>query len=164
MISTGSTITTMSVLIIYDGWQHLKLINVAAVILGPILAMFIAHDFSGALARHIEVGRILSRREWGGIVGTEAPFLLLWVPPIAVVSFLYALGTSLSCCIRVTVLLGTASLGYWGFVVGRRAHFTGWRLVGAVMAGLLIGVVIRLIQVFLQPGKVMSGGVALGPI
>ena len=67
-----------------------------------------------------------------------------------------------SAAASVTVLLGTASLGYWGFVVGRRAHFTGWRLVGAVMAGLLIGVVIRLIQVFLQPGKVMSGGVALG--
>jgi hypothetical protein len=35
-------------------------------------------------------------------------------------------------------------------------------MAGVVALGLLIGVVILLIQVFLQPGKVISGGVALG--
>lgn len=157
-----ATITMMSVLIIYDGWQNLKLINVVPVIFGPVLAMFIAHVFSAAMARHIEVGRILSRKEWGGIIRMQAPFLLLCVPPIAVVSILYACGVSLTVCIRVTLWLGTASLGYWGFVAGQRAGFTGWRIVGVVAAGLLIGVIILLIQVFLQPGKAISGGVALG--
>jgi hypothetical protein len=35
-------------------------------------------------------------------------------------------------------------------------------MVAVVAAGLLIGAVILLIQVFLQPGKAFSGGVALG--
>lgn len=156
-----ATITMMSVLIIYDGWQHLRLIDVVGVIVGPVLAMFLAHVFSAAIGKHVEVGRILSRKEWGGIVRSQAPFLLLCVPPVAVVSALYALGVSLTDGIRITLWLGTLSLGYWAFVAGRRAEFVGWRLVMIVAAGLLIGVVILLIQVFLQPGKAISGGVAL---
>ena len=46
-------------LIIYDGWEHLKLINVVGVILGPVLAMFVAHVFSAVIARHVEVERML---------------------------------------------------------------------------------------------------------
>ena len=52
--------------------------------------------------------------------------------------------------------------GYWGFVAGRTAGFVGWRMVMVVIAGLLIGVVVLLRQVFLQPGKAISDGVALG--
>ena len=50
---------------------------------------------------------MLTRREWGGIVRMQAPFLLLCVPPLAVVSILYALNVSLSDAIRVTLWLGT---------------------------------------------------------
>ena len=156
-----ATITMMSVLIVYDGWQQLRLVDVVGVILGPVLAMFLAHSFSAAMARHVEVGRILTGKEWRGVVRTQAPFLLLCVPPLAIVSVLYAFGVSLTVGIRVTLWLGTASLGYWGFVAGRRAGFVGWRMVMVVVAGLLIGVVVLLIQVFLQPGKAFSGGVAL---
>jgi hypothetical protein len=55
-----ATITMMSVLIIYDGWQHLRLIDVVGVIVGPVLAMFLAHVFSGAMAKHVEAGRIIT--------------------------------------------------------------------------------------------------------
>jgi hypothetical protein len=157
-----ATITIMSVLIIYDGWQQLRLIDVVGVIVGPVLAMFLAHVFSAATAQHVEAGRILTRKEWGGIVRIQAPFLLLCVPPVAVVSALYALGVSLTDGIRITLWLGTGSLGYWAYVAGTRAEFVGWRMVMVVAAGLLIGVVILLTQVFLQPGKEFSGGLALG--
>ncbi len=53
-----ATITIMSVLIIYDGWDRLKLVDVAGVIIGPIVAMFLAHVFSAALARPLPDGRI----------------------------------------------------------------------------------------------------------
>ncbi len=155
-----ATITIMSVLIIYDGWQHLRLIDVAGVIIGPVLAMFLAHTFSAAVAQHVEAERILTGKEWREVVRIQVPFLLLCVPPLAIVTFLYAVGVSLSDGIRVTLWFGTASLGYWGFVAGRRAGFVGWRMVMVVIAGLLIGVVILLIQVLLQPGKAFSGGVA----
>ena len=81
----------MSVLIIYDGWQKLKLIDVFGVIIGPVLAMFLAHVFSAAMAKHVELGRILTGKEWKAIVQSEAPFLLLCGPPLAIVTVLYAL-------------------------------------------------------------------------
>jgi VanZ family protein len=58
--------------------------------------------------------------------------------------------------IRSVLVLGAVSLGFWGDVAGRRAGLTGWRLMRAVMAGLLIGVLILALQVFLQPGKASS--------
>jgi hypothetical protein len=157
-----ATITIMSTLIVYDGWQTLKLIDVAGVIVGPVLAMFLVHVFSAAMAKHVEAGRILTGKEWTHVVASEAPFLLLCVPPLVIVTVLFALGVSLTDSIQVTVWFGTATLGYWGYVAGRRAGFAGWRLIMVVALGLLIGVVILLIQVLLQPGKAFSGGVALG--
>src|SRR5580692_11856388 len=78
-----ATITIMSVLIIYDGWQHLRLIDVAGVIIGPVLAMFLAHVFSAAMAQHVEAGRILTGKEWRAVVRVQSPFLALCVPPLA---------------------------------------------------------------------------------
>jgi hypothetical protein len=156
-----ATITMMSVLIIYDGWQKLRLIDVVGIIVGPVLAMFLAHVFSAAMAKHVEAERVLARSEWLAIVRTQAPFLLLFVPPVLIVSVLFACGVTLNDSIKVTLWFGVASLGYWGWVAGKRAGFTGLRLVGVIIAGLLIGVVVLLIQVFLQPGKAVSGGVAL---
>ncbi len=157
-----ATITVMSVLIIYDGWQTLRLIDVVLVIVGPIIAMFIGHVFSAALARQIEIGRPLSRAEAATIVGSESRFLLLAVPPVVIVSVLYAFNVSLSGAIRVTLWAEAASLGYWGLVAARRAGLGGWRVFAFVVAGLIVGLVVLLLQVVLQPGKAFSGGVAIG--
>jgi hypothetical protein len=91
-----ATIALMSVLIIYDGWQQLRLIDVVGVMAGPVLAMFLAHSFSAAMAQHVEAGRILTGKEWRGIIRIEAPFLLLCVPPLAIVTLPYAFGVSLT--------------------------------------------------------------------
>jgi hypothetical protein len=157
-----ATITVMSVLIIYDGWQNLRLIDVVVVIVGPILATFIGHVFSAALAKQIEIGRPLSRSAVMTIVGSESRFLLLAVPPVAIVIVLYAFNVSLSEAIRIILWAETASLGYWGFVAARRAEIMGWRVVAFVLAGLVVGVMVLLLQVALQPGKAFSGGVAIG--
>src|ERR1700723_1782483 len=98
-----ATITVMSVLIIYDGWQHLKLIDVLGVIVGPIVAMFVAHIFSAALAKQVEVGRPLTWDDRTVIIKSEAPFLLLCVPPVLIVCVLFAFGASLNDTIRVTL-------------------------------------------------------------
>ena len=42
-----TTITLLSVLIIYDGWEQLQFWDVVAVILGPIVAIFLSHVFGG---------------------------------------------------------------------------------------------------------------------
>ncbi len=152
------TITLMSVLIIYDGWQHLRLVGVVSVIVGPVVAMFMGHVFSALLARQVELGRRLRRHDYAATIQSESRFLLLCVPPLVIVAVLFALGVSLTYAIQVTVWIGVGSLGFWGFVAGKRAGYTGWRIVIVVGAGLLIGIVVLALQVILQPGKVVSGG------
>jgi hypothetical protein len=147
-----ATITIMSVLVIYDGWQHLELLDVVGVILGPVLAMFLAHIFSATLAYRVARGRAITGRERWQIVRTESRFLLLAAPPIVIVIALDLAGVSLGQCIRVVVLVGTASLGFWGGFAGRRAGLTGWRLGMMVVAGLIIGGTVLVLQIILQPG------------
>ncbi len=153
-----TTITLMSVLIIYDGWGHLSFAALVGVILGPVVAMFLSHVFSTYLAQEVARGRAPSMRERMAIVRTESRFLLIAVPPLALAGLLMLLGVELSVAIRWIVALGVVSLGLWGGVAARRAGLTGWRVVSAVMAGLLIGATILLLQVALQPGRAASGG------
>ena len=150
-----ATITLMSVLVIYDGWTDLKFLEIVGVIVGPVFAMFLGHSFSAAISRQVENGRTLSNPERIAVLRSEAPFLLLCVPPIVIAIALHLAGVSLSASINVVVWIGVASLGFWGGVAGRRAGLVGLRLASAVLAGLLVGGVILVLQVLLQPGKVV---------
>jgi integrase len=63
-----TTITVMTILIVYDGWQTLKLRAAVGVILGPALAIFVAHVFSASLARQAELRSVfLSARRRAGL-------------------------------------------------------------------------------------------------
>jgi hypothetical protein len=158
----NATIALMSVLVLYDGWEELKLIGVVAVIVGPVLAMFLAHVFAASIAEQVDLGRGLTGRERLKVVRTESRFLLLAVPPVVIVVAFYLVGVSLADCIRVVLWVGVASLGCWGGVAGRRAGFTGWHLALAVFAGLVIGGTILALQVFLKPGTASPDGIGLG--
>ena len=81
---------------------------------------------------------------------------------MAIVLVLFAFGASLNDAIRVTLWLEVLSLGYWGYIAARRAGVVGWRVLTHIAAGLILGIIVLLLQVALQPGKVFSGGVALG--
>jgi hypothetical protein len=137
------TITLMSVLVVYDGWQQLRFRDVVVVIVGPVLVLFLSHLFAATLAKQVELGRVVTGTERAKIARSESPFLLLAVPPVVVVGILTLLGLSLSASIRCLIVLGAVSLGCWGGVAGRRSGMTGWRLVLAVAAGLVIGALNR---------------------
>jgi hypothetical protein len=146
------TITLMSVLIICGGWEQLRFRDVVAVIVEPVLALFLCHSFAATLAKQVEHGKVLTGAERARIVRSESRFLFLAVPPVAVVGILTLAGLSMSASIRGVVVLAAVSLGCWGGVAGRRAGMTGWRMVLAVAAGLVIGTLILGLDVFLQPG------------
>ena len=151
------TITVMTVLVIYDGWQNLRFVDVVAVIVGLVLAMFLSHVFAGALAQQVALGRRPTNHERLRIVASESRFLLLAVPPLAIVSLLTLLGVSLNDSIRCVTVLGALSLGFWGGLAGRRpARAAGPVL--AVLAGLAVGGLVLALQIVLQPGKAASGG------
>ena len=152
------TITIMCVLIVYDGWSDLKLREVLGVIVGPILAMFFSHIFSSSMAQQVTLKRRLNRAEMIKTIRTESLFLVLAVPPSALVLVLTVGGASLTNTIRVVLWCGVATLGFWGGLAAHRAGFTGRRLVLAVLAGLIVGLLVLAIQVFLQPGRAITGG------
>jgi hypothetical protein len=147
-----TTITVMSVLILYDGWQALKLAAAVGVILGPVLAIFVAHIFAASLARQAELHRRPGRIEAMSIIRTESRFLLLAAPALALLIILTVAGVSLSHSIQAVIFLEGASLGFWGFVAGRRAGLAGWPLARTVIFGLIVGLLVLALQVFLQPG------------
>ena len=154
------TITVTSVLIVYDGWASLKVLDAVAVIVGPVLAMFIAHVFADAMAAHAARGESLSRSELPHALRIELGWLWLAAPPTALLLLLSAVGVALGDSIRAVIWLSAASLGFWAGLAGRRAGLRGGQLALAVLLGLLVGAAVLMLQVLLQPGKAVSNGVA----
>jgi hypothetical protein len=154
-----TTITLACVLIVYDGWAKLRLADVAWIIVGPVLAMFISHVFSAGIAQHLELNRSATRAEWIKITRTESVFLLLAVPPLVVLLALHVAGVSLSSSIRVIIWLEGLSIGFWAGLAASRAGLGRSHVALAVVAGLIVGATVLALQVFLQPGKALHGGV-----
>jgi len=147
-----TTVTLLSVLIIYDGWATLQFWDVVAVVVGPIVAIFLSHVFGAELGTRVALGRPLTGSERRAVVAEESRFLLVTIPPLAILTVLSLAGVSYTGIIRVIVLVGVLSLGFWGAVAGRRAGLTGWSLVASTAFGLGLGCVILVFQALLQPG------------
>jgi hypothetical protein len=148
-----TTITLMSVLIIYDGWGTLELLDVTVVIVGPVVAIFLSHVFAAVLEHRVTFGRSLTRDERRGLLAAESVFLLWAVPPLVILFVLSAAGFPYSRTIRVIVLAGVVSLGFWGGLAGRRSGLTGWSWVASVLSGLGVGATVLVLQAVLQPGQ-----------
>jgi hypothetical protein len=147
-----ATITLACVLIVYDGWTNLRFRDAAGIIIGPVLALFFSHVFSGTLVQHLRLGRRPVWREWLVTVYFESRFLLLAVPPLAILVIMDLSSASLSDAIRVIVSLEALSLSFWAGLAGQRSGLHGWSLALAALAGLVVGVFILGLQVFLEPG------------
>lgn len=154
------TITITSVLIVYDGWASLNLQDAVAIIVGPVLAMFVAHVFANALAAHAARGRALSKSELPHAVRAELGWLWLATPPTALLLLLSAIGSPLGDSIRIIIWFGAASLGFWAGLAGRRAGLRGGQLALAAVLGIVVGAAVLTLQVLLQPGDAVSNGVA----
>ena len=147
-----TTITLMAALMIYDGWTQLTLSGVVAVIVGPVIAIFMSHVFAAALAHRVTLGKPLSRGERRAVLVKESRFLLIAVPPLVLLMLLAAAGVSYNRAISVIIGVGVLSLGFWGGLAGRRSGLTGWPFVVSVLYGLVLGGLILGLQAWLQPG------------
>jgi hypothetical protein len=149
-----------SVLAVYDGWADLRLLDAAAIILGPVVAMVIGHIFAATLAAYPAVGRRPMGSELLTIMRHESHFLLVCAPQLILLLLLSVVGLSMSDTVRVLIWAGAASLGFWGGLAAQRAGLR-WRGIAlGVITGLAAGGAVLLMQVFLQPGKAASNGVA----
>ena len=146
------TISWMSALIIYDGWDILRFVDVAAIILGPDCS-----DLRRArLRRHPH--RACQTRARPHQAGKGCPDR--WLVPVPVARSAAACAASGAGCSgrllharhQVIIGAGTASLGFWGGLAGHRAGLTRLRLVLCVAGGLGLGALTLLLAAILQPG------------
>ena len=124
-----------------------------AVIVGPILCICLGHVFGATLGTRVELGKPLSHRERRDVLVQESRYLLMVVPPLAILVVLRAAGMAYTQIIQVTVIVGTLSLGYWGAIAGLRARLTGWALAASIGYGLVLGGLILILQTLLRPGQ-----------
>jgi hypothetical protein len=154
------TIVVTSVLVVYDGWANLRRLGAVAIILGPVVAMVIGHVFAATMAAYPTLGRRPTTRELFRIVRHESHFLLVCAPQLILLLLLSLVGLSLSDTVRVLIWVGAASLGFWGGLAAQRAGLRWRGIAVGVITGLAAGGAVLLMQVFLQPGKAFSNGVA----
>jgi hypothetical protein len=159
-----ATITVTCVLVVYDGWASLRFLDVVLIILGPIIAIFTSHVFSTTLVQQVELGRRPSRSEWLVNVRYESRFLLLAVPPLALLLLLRLATVSLEDSVRVVIWMEALSLSFWTGLAAWLVGLRGRAVVLAVLAGLVVGGVVVGLQVMLQPGRAVEGGVAAGSV
>ena len=154
------TIVVTSVLVLYDGWAHLKVLGAVAVILGPVIAMVIGHVFSASLAAYAALKRPPTQPQLLTIVRRQSRFLLVCLPQIVLLLLLTLAGLSLHDTVRVVIWASAASLGFWGGLAAWRAGLGRRGIALGVITGLAARGAVLLLRVFLQPGEVIHNGVA----
>ena len=151
-----ATVALVCVLIVYDGWVALQPLDVVIVIVGPVVAICTTHIFSGSLVQLVELGRRPTLKEWLVTARFELRFLLLAVPPLAVLRVLRLASVTLTDAVRVVIWLEALSLGFWAGLAAWYAGLRGRLLGGSILAGLGLSGVVVLLELFLQPGKVAA--------
>jgi hypothetical protein len=86
----------------------------------------------------------------------ELGFLLLAVPPLAVLLVLQLANVALTDTVRVIIWLEALSLSFWAGLAAWYAGLRGRLLVLSILSGLVISVMVLLLQLILQPGKVAA--------
>ena len=151
-----ATVALVCVLVVYDGWAALKLADVVLVIVGPVVAICTTHIFSGSLVQLVELGRRPTLKEWLGEARFELRFLLLAVPPLAVLLVLHLANVALTDAVRVVIWLEALSLTFWAGLAAWYAGLRGRSLGLSILAGILISGMVLLLKLILQPGKVAA--------
>jgi hypothetical protein len=148
-----ATVTVMSVLAVYDGWGETKrYIGVVIVVLAPTIALALAHLFADVLDFRVRRHRPPNGREWRHLLEHALQYLLVAVPPLIVLVVTgWIPGIDLRGSIFSMIVFSALSLGFWGWLAGRRAGLRAWRLVSAAGAGLLVGLVVIVTQVIFKP-------------
>ena len=147
-----ATVVLMSVLAVYDGWQDLATFaGVAAVILGPLLALSVAHLFADVLHAHSELRRPLTAAEWRHHVRDQLSWFAAAVPPLIVLAIGWISPADVVGTIALVLWTAVVTLIVLSGIAGSRAGLRGWRWWAATASGGLIGLMVIGLQVLLKP-------------
>ena len=150
-----ATITLVCVLVVYDGWARLRLLDVVLIILGPIIAVFTSHVFSTTLVMQFELGRRPTRSEWLANVLRRVTLPAPRPPAGRASPHTLARHGSVQDSVRAVIWMETLSLAFWTGLAAWLVGMRGRPLVLAVLAGLVVGGVVVALQVMLQPERAL---------
>lgn len=144
------TVILMTVLVVYADDGPVNFGEAAGVVVAPMLATFLAHLFSSVLAAENSKTGGLTRHELADLVRSDAQFLMLTLPPLAVL-LIGALG-AFSAPAAVTLILwgGVALLVIVGALAGHRIGLGPWGVAASAAASGTIGLLVLVAQVLLK--------------
>lgn len=149
---TYATIVLMSVLVVYDGWAELtSFLGVAVVIIGPLIALTVAHFFAGVLQAYAEQHRPLTARELRHLAAEQPQALLAAVPPLVVLLIGWISPLDARNTITVLLWVGAFTLVALTALAARHAGLRGWRWLLVSLSGGLVGLIVISLQVLLKP-------------
>jgi len=148
-----TTVTLMSLLVVFDGWGELAgPAGIVIVVVGPTIALAIAHVFADAIGHTIHGSSRPGRHLAADLALDALQYLLVAVPPLIALALASAVfHQSPLESIRSMLVLGTLSLGFWGGAAGWRGGYRGWALALTVVGGLVVGLVVFAFQLVLKP-------------
>lgn len=144
------TVIVMAALAVFDAENpDVSLLDVVTVVLAPLVALAAAHTFSDLGDRQIALRRPLSAADWRHLLAENLEYLYVAVPPLVALVVAVESDFDVAEAVGLLLLLGTASLAFWGWLAGRRAGFTaGWQALTAVLYG-LVGLAVVVLELFL---------------
>lgn len=147
-----ATIVLMSVLILFEGWERLATFgDVAIVILGPILALALAHFFAELLQDYADLQRPLTGDEWLAGLQDQGQLLLTAVPSMIVLAIGWRSSIDEPTTVRLLVWTGAVTLVVLAGWAGYRAGLRGWRWGVAALGGGMVGLFVMSLQLVLKP-------------
>jgi hypothetical protein len=96
-------------------------LTLGALSIAPLFALTMAHVFSDALDLQIRKGRRLTGADRRHLLAVNLQYMYIAIPPILLITVLGLMRMPADGVIRIVLLLGLVSLGWWGYFAGRQA-------------------------------------------
>jgi hypothetical protein len=148
-----STIILMTALALYDEGTDKLIEGVWLTLLGisiaPLFALMMAHSFSDALDLQIRFGRRLSPRDRRAVLLKNVQYLYVAIPSTLLLGVFTTAHIDANVAVDITLLIGLASLFFWGSFAARKAKLGWLRQITFGLSYGLMGVLVLIVELAL---------------
>lgn len=144
------TVILMTVLVVYADNGPVTYRESIGVVLGPMIATFLAHLFASILATLNRDSGRLRPQHFAELVRDDAQFLLLTVPPLVVLVVGAAGAFPAPRAVAIIVYGGIGLLATVGGIAGWRAGLRGWAVVACALTSGTLGLAVLAVQLLLK--------------
>ncbi|MDO9486512.1 MAG: hypothetical protein Q7K25_10690 [Actinomycetota bacterium] len=125
------------------------LLELIAVGLASLFALSMAHLFTDALDTQILLRRRLTGRDRIRILLNNLQYMYVAIPAILILLLLAPLNWAADAAVGVLMLVGLATLFFWGTFAARKAGLSRWRQLSFGLSYGFIGILVLLVELAL---------------